>query len=204
MDTIVAGIDVGGTRKGFHAVALRQGKYLAHMASPDVRAIVQWCLSLRAAAVGVDAPCCWSHDGRARLAERELMAKRISCFSTPTRERAEQHPKDYFGWMRNGAQLYVALQAHYWLFDGTEIRTPVCFETFPHAIACELSGGPVAKKDGTRRQDLLEAAGITTAQLTNADLRDAALCALSAHSLLQRKFVVYGDKDDGLIVVPTK
>jgi hypothetical protein len=93
VETTVAGIDVGGTRKGFHAVALRQGKYLAHMASPDVRAIVQWCLNLRAAAVGVDAPCCWSHDGRARLAERELMAKRISCFSTPTRERAEQHPR---------------------------------------------------------------------------------------------------------------
>jgi predicted nuclease with RNAse H fold len=204
METIVAGIDVGGMRKGFHAVALRDGKYLAHMASRDVDAIVQWCLKQQAAAIGVDAPCCWSRDGRARKAERELMAKRISCFSTPTRERAEQHPKDYFGWMRNGAQLYEALQSHYRLFDGASVRTPVCFETFPHAIACELSGGTVQKKDGKRRRDLLETAGITTAQLTNADLRDAALCALSALALLQRKFVVYGHKDDGLIVVPNR
>lgn len=202
METVVAGIDVGGTRKGFHAVALREGEYLAHMASRDVDTIVQWCLNHHAAAIGVDAPCCWSRDGRARQAERELMAKRISCFSTPTRERAEQHPKDYFGWMLNGARLYVALRSHYRLFDGSAVRTPVCFETFPHAIVCELSSGNDRKKDGKRRRDFLEAAGITTAQLTNADLRDAALCALSAHAMLRCKFVVYGHVDDGLIIVP--
>lgn len=199
---IAIGIDVGGTRKGFHAVALQGGKHIAHTASCEIDTIVHWCLKLHADAVGVDAPCCWSHDGRARTAERELLAKRISCFSTPTRDRAEQHPKDYFGWMRNGARLYAALQSHYALFDGGEVRAPVCFETFPHAIACELSGEVVRKKDRTRRRDILEAAGIATAQLTNADLRDAALCALAAHALLRCEFVQYGDKDDGLIVVP--
>lgn len=203
MKTIVAGIDVGGMRKGFHVVALQDGDYLDHMACCDVDATVQWCLKQHAVAIGVDAPCCWSRDGRPRTAERELMTKRIACFSTPTRERAEQHPKDYFGWMRNGADLYAALQRHYRLFDGTAVKPPVCFETFPHAIACELSNGIVRKKDRARRRELLQAAGITTAQLTNADLRDAALCALSAHALLQGKFLVYGHKDDGLIVVPT-
>jgi hypothetical protein len=34
----VVGIDVGGPRKGFHAVALRDGGYLDKFASPDAPA----------------------------------------------------------------------------------------------------------------------------------------------------------------------
>jgi hypothetical protein len=36
------GIDVGGIRKGFHAVALRGGAYAGQMASREVQALAHW------------------------------------------------------------------------------------------------------------------------------------------------------------------
>ena len=203
-DSLVAGIDVGSTRKGFHAVALLNGRYLAHTACRDVEAVAAWCTSLRVTVVGVDAPCCWSRDGRARAAERELATSRISCFSTPTLERATSHPKDYYGWMLNGARLYTALQSHYSLFDGVvPVTKPTCFETFPHAIACELAAESIPRRQRVqRRRAILEAAGIDTSQLTNVDLRDAALCAFTADALLRKRIHTRGCVDDGFIVVP--
>ena len=40
---VVVGIDVGGHRKGFHAVALRGCEVIDRLASPDPRAIADWC-----------------------------------------------------------------------------------------------------------------------------------------------------------------
>ena len=68
----VAGIDVGGTRKGFHAVALREERIVATLATSVPGEVVAWCRELHVSAVGIDAPCRWSHTGRARLCEREL------------------------------------------------------------------------------------------------------------------------------------
>lgn len=202
-DHVVAGVDVGSTRKGFHAVALLGGNYLDHIASCNVEVIVAWCIKLDAQAIGIDAPCCWSHDGHARTAERELMANRIRCFATPTLERARAHPREYFGWMMNGARLYAALAPHFDLFNGRNVKRPVCFETFPHAITCQLAREIVRNRDKMhRRRELLEAAGIATQRLANVDLRDAALCALTAHALLRGQFCKYGHERDGFIVVP--
>ena len=91
------GIDVGGQRKGFHAVALTAGRYSSHCVSPQVSTVVEWCHNLNGTVIAVDAPCRWSRDGRARPAERELMAQGIWCFSTPTRRRALEHQKNYYG-----------------------------------------------------------------------------------------------------------
>ena len=66
----VAGIDVGSSRKGFHAVALRDGGYLDQIATRDAGQLRQWCLKVDARIIGVDAPCHWSLTGRARPAER--------------------------------------------------------------------------------------------------------------------------------------
>ncbi|WP_153067043.1 DUF429 domain-containing protein [Steroidobacter cummioxidans] len=204
-EQVTAGIDVGGRRKGFHAVALLAGKYFAHTESCDFNAIARWCRDNKVEAVGIDAPCCWSRDGRQRSAERELAAKRLSCFSTPTLKQAQGHPTDYYGWMLNGADMYTALLPSFRLFDGKAVIKPVCFETFPHAIACELAGGTIGRKDKVRRRrELLEEAGIDTRPLTNVDLRDAALCALTAHALLLGRVRTYGDAADGIIVVPTR
>ncbi|HSO83698.1 hypothetical protein, partial [Thiocapsa sp.] len=49
--TIVVGIDVGGPRKGFHAVALREGSYLDKFASREALDVAAWCTQVGARAV---------------------------------------------------------------------------------------------------------------------------------------------------------
>ena len=93
----VVGIDVGGARKGFHAVALRDGAYAGQLATGDAQELAHWCRSvIGASVIAIDAPCRWSSDGRVRPCERELMRQGIFCFATPSREKAEQHPSGYF------------------------------------------------------------------------------------------------------------
>jgi hypothetical protein len=51
------GIDVGGVRKGFHAVALREEGWLDTFATLDAEAMARWCRDVDAWAIGIDAPC---------------------------------------------------------------------------------------------------------------------------------------------------
>lgn len=202
---IVAGIDVGGSAKGFHAVALRGGTYLDKYISCDSLKVAAWCRGIDAQSIGIDAPCHWSSDGRARTAECKLMKEKIWCFSTPTREKAEKHPKDNFRWMLNGAELYAVLETTHALFDGNSQQTSpqICFETFPQAIACALAGEIVSAKHKRRvRRDLLNCANIDTSKLTNIDQIDAALCAFTAHRFALGNYRCYGDATSGFIVVP--
>jgi predicted nuclease with RNAse H fold len=198
----VVGIDVGGPRKGFHAVALREGSYLDTFASPDARDLAAWCVQAGARAVAIDAPCRWSRSGRARPAERALAAEGIHAFATPSLEAAEG--RAFYGWMRNGAALYEVMEQHFPLFDGgNAVSGPVCCETFPQAVACALAGKVVsARHKTTVRRELLGEAGIATQPLSNIDLVDAALCALAAQALLAGRFQAYGDAREGFIVVP--
>lgn len=201
----VAGVDVGGPKKGFHAVALRDGAYLDKFSAHEASAVAAWCLRVGARLVGVDAPCHWSQTGRARLAERELMKEKIWCFSTPTREKAVAHPKKHFHWMLAGEALYEALQETHPIFSGNYESTGgvVCFETFPQAIACALAGEVVsAKNKATTRRGLLRRAGLSIEALTNIDTVDAALCALTAHYIASGSFRTYGELESGFIVVP--
>ena len=199
---IVVGIDVGGPKKGFHAVALHAGQFVDKRAFSDAASAAAWCRQIGAQAVGVDAPCRWSLNGRSRPAERALAAEKIHSFSTPSRAAAEN--RDFYRWMFNGAELYRLLEFHYRLFDGRNVGiAPVVFETFPQAVACTLAGKIVsAKKKSTVRRALLAGAGFDIALLTNIDTVDAALCALTAQYLLAKEFKAYGDATEGFIVVP--
>ncbi len=200
---VVVGVDVGGPSKGFHAVALRDGAYLDQIASRRAVEIAEWCRGVGASCVGVDSPCRWSVTGRARRAERDLMAERIWCFSTPTIAAAKAHPKGNFLWMLNGAELFGLLQTSYSLFSGEWEERALCFETFPQAVACALAGQVVpAKKKGAVRRGLLERAGLDCARCTSIDKVDAAMCAIAAHSLAVKRFKAYGDAAEGFIVVP--
>lgn len=96
---------MGGTRKGFHAVALRNGRYFDKLAARDPLLIAEWCKTLSAQAIGIDAPCRWSLSGRARPAERALAAGGIYAFATPNRATAEG--KDFYRWMLNGLSYTV-------------------------------------------------------------------------------------------------
>src|SRR5262245_60050950 len=122
----VAGIDVGGTRKGFHAVALRGKKILATLATCHAANLAGWCREQGASAVGVDAPCRWSLPGRARPCERELAGLGLSCFSTPAQAIGEIHP--FYRWMVQGAELFRLLAPHYRLYnDRMPLFEPLCF-----------------------------------------------------------------------------
>jgi predicted nuclease with RNAse H fold len=207
---VAVGIDVGGARKGFHAVALSGGAYASQLTTRDVLDLSHWCRSVVGARViAIDAPCRWSTGGRPRPCEWELMGRGIRCFATPTRQRAVEHPTNYFGWMLQGEALYQALEngaqeQAYPLVRSLPPSGPCCFETFPHAITWHLCGGEAqAAQKRTQRRELLQQAGIDLAALTSIDLIDAALCALTAHVVATGgECVSYGEPESGLIVVP--
>ncbi|MBM4163098.1 MAG: DUF429 domain-containing protein [Lentisphaerae bacterium] len=202
------GIDVGGERKGFHAIAITNGDYSSHLATKDVQELSCWCRdTVRAQVIAVDAPCGWSIDGHSRPAERELMQKSIWCFSTPTREKAVGHPTNYFGWMLRGEALFRALENDFPLCRKLPATNrKCCFETFPHAITWHLRGGNAdARRKREQRRALLTQARIDITGLTNIDLVDAALCALTANrAATGGACVSFGEQNTGLIIVPTQ
>ena len=197
----VIGIDVGGSRKGFHAVVLRDGNICGKKSDLKPKAIVEWCLEQDASVVGVDAPCMWSAAGKSRAAERELNKEGKHCFSTPTRERAQGNP--FFSWMLNGEKLFQALLAHFSLYTGQRNAEPVCFETFPHAIVCALKGRIVpAHPKTSARREVLKNLGLDISSLSNIDFVDAALCAVAADAFRRDRFTAFGDANEGYVVVP--
>ena len=200
----VAGVDVGGRRKGFHAVTLNSaGAISGRRASCDPEEIVAWCAELGARLVAVDAPCAWSSDGRSRPAEAALKKVPVQCFSTPTREAALAHATDHFGWMLNGERLFQALAPSFPLTFAAAVADPGSIETFPQAVACALAGAHVsAKRKRTVRRDLLRRQGLDLSLLTNIDFVDAALCALAARFVLLGNARSYGEPQTGLIWVP--
>ncbi len=190
---------MGGPKKGFHAVALRDGEYFDRFHSTDAAGMASWVQRTGACAVGVDAPCRWRTGRQMRPAERELVRLGIRCFATPGRETGESHP--FYAWMRNGLSLYERLSGDFPLLDGTAPR--VCFETFPQAVACVLAGRLLSA--GSKRSDrrrLLEAAGPGTEELGSIDLVDAALCAVVAYGYLLGDYRLLGDPKEGFIVLP--
>lgn len=207
----VVGIDVGGARKGFHAVALCEGKVVERLATTDELALAAWCREVGAELVAVDAPCHWRSGAEARAAERELMGDGISCFVSPTREQALASSSGFYGWMLCGEALYRELARHgYALAEAAdELRSQRrCFETFPHAITVQLHRAlglepAVASRKRPERRALLERLGVDCRSLSSIDWLDAALCALAAR-LLQSgvECRVYGEAASGLLLVP--
>lgn len=206
-DQTVAGIDVGGKRKGFHAVALRGKNFLEKITDTDPAVIVAWCLEQKATVVAVDAPCGWSKAGSSRQAERELFLfdEKIHCFATPTRAHAEANTKGFYDWVFNGEKLYQQLQKRYPLFNGKRAKGLVCIETFPHAAACALAGQVVsAKHKASVRREVLKGCGYDAGirGLPNIDYVDAAICAVAAYKLRVDSYQLFGNSEEGFIIVP--
>lgn len=200
--SFVVGVDVGGLKKGFHAVALQDGLYCEKLSTLLAEEVAAWCRRLKASVVGIDAPCRWSLTGRARPCERALAAEGLHTFATPSQAKGEAHP--FYRWMVKGADLYRCLDPDYRLFEGQRsVSDEVCFETFPHAVACALARKTLSA--GQKRADrsrLLREAGVSTKALTNIDWIDAALCALAAHHFVMGTFKAYGEVAEGFLVVP--
>ncbi len=205
---VVVGIDVGGKKKGFHAVALKNGRYHERLKSDDVAELVAWCVkTVGASVVAVDAPCRWSITGKSRPAELEMHAQGIRCFFTPIRDVALKHPKDNFGWMFNGEALFNELEKVYPLRHTVpKAGAKYSFETYPHAITWHLRGGNAAAKEKrAQRGDLLKKHRVTTEELTNIDWVDAALCALTAQMAANgERLEAFGEPQTGFIIVPAK
>lgn len=207
-ESIFIGIDVGGMAKGFHGVALCGGQFtLKH--SIDPANIAGWCTELDALVVAVDAPAVWADPASGyRAAERSinLFGQKLHCFATPTRARALQNTTGFYDWMFRGEALFKQLRHSHALLgidDARAMGGRVCFETFPHAVACALAGQvlPARHKSPTRRA-VLRQWGFDDALLPNIDFVDAALCALAARSFAQDKAIEFGPRAEGCIVVP--
>lgn len=201
----VAGIDIGGNRKGCHLVILRGLEVISSINSRDVEYLVGQCKEFGPEAIGIDSPCLWGKPDGARLAERILAQRRIFSFATPTRERAEANRSGFYGWMFNGERVYQSLAGtHPLLTESRYTKGQVTFETFPHAITCAMLGVGVAsaKQKRVQRRQLLEDVGIDTRPLKSIDAIDAALCAMTAGCLLQGQTEAYGDAEGGYIFVP--
>ena len=201
MNRIVAGIDIGGERKGFHAVTLEGVRITGRIHSTEAGEVSGWCLERGATIVGLDAPCRWAVEGKSRPVEREMARAGLSAYATPTCKRALTNP--FYHWMLNGERLYQAIEAHYPLFTGSPIHGPACFETFPSAVVAALAGRRMPAKDKRRnRPPLLQKAGIDISTLTSIDWIDAGLCALTARHFADGMIKTYGESRTGLIVVP--
>jgi len=201
----VAGIDIGGVRKGHHLAVLRGQAIICHINHSDPEYLARQCHELDVSVIGIDSPCGWGLPNFGRAAEKALAKERISCFSTPVRERAASHATGFYNWMLNGERLYQALSAtHPLLSKSVYTSGRVCFETFPHAIACAMLGTDIAsaKLKRHQRRQLLEKSGIDTQCLKSIDAIDAALCALTAQYLVDGKAKAYGDAECGHIFVP--
>ena len=202
----VVGIDVGGERKGFHAVALLDGHFVSKKAALDPDVIVNWCIHHKAKVIAVDAPCRWSLKDSSRLAEREMKiaGRGIHCFATPTYKDARANKKGFYDWVFNGEKLYERLESHRYLrFNGERTEGQMCIETFPHAVVCAMVGQVVSAKPKARvRREALQNRGLDISGLPNIDFVDSALCAIAADEFRKGSYQLYGDRDEGFIVVP--
>ena len=202
---IVAGIDIGGVKKGNHLVILKGQSILRSINHPNPNYLVQKCHEQCVSVIGIDSPCGWGLPNVGRAAEKALAKERIFCFSTPIRERAVSHAAGFYNWMLNGEKVYEALvHSHPLLTNSQYASGNYCFETFPHAIACAMLGTDVASAKLKRKQRrlILEKSGIDTSCLKSIDAIDAALCALTAQYLVEGKAKAYGDAECGYIFVP--
>ncbi len=203
---IVAGIDVGGARKGFHAVLLEGSRVVDQLNTSDPEALARWCL--RAERIAIDAPCGWALTGeRSRLCERQLLAKGGHCFATPTREAALASRSNFYGWMLRGEALYQALQRFGVPIarDEQALARSCCFESFPHGITVALSPEIEVKAalKLEQRSALLERFGLALDGLSSIDWIDAAVCALAAQRIAQSPVAaIYGEPEGGLLVLP--
>ncbi len=198
----VIGIDVGGSGKGFHAVVLRNGRFIPQHFTA-VTAVERWCLEQAAQVIAIDAPCAWATYSGSRLAERSLAVdgQTIQCFKTPARTSA--HGRAFYGWVFNGEKLYERLLPHYQLFDGSCHSGKIVFETFPHAVVCALEGRVVsAQPKATIRRRMLRDLGYDDGPLRNIDFVDAALCAVTAERFLLGRTSSFGNAEEGFIVIP--
>jgi predicted nuclease with RNAse H fold len=196
------GVDVGGIRKGFHAVVNQHGNFLAKFHSCHVDELVEWILNQDPTVVAIDAPSMFSFDARSRDSERALNKLGVKCFYTPTRELAKK--SHFYDWVFNGERLFQRLNLP--IYSGDKQPLPCAIETFPHGVHLHFWKNHPANFDQSkvlaRKTTLTQKLNYNTQELSNIDYIDAALCAVCADYFTNNQFIAYGNKQDGFIVLP--
>ena len=185
---IWAGVDVGGSRKGFHVALVDDARRVSLARAATVEACVG---VVRAAAlVGVDAPKAWAEPGeRSRADERAFLAGRI-CGIRPTPDEAAGTGRTdaYYEWIERGLALWAALRA-----EGVP-----AVECFPIASWTRWTGprGRIPRAAWTRAG--LARLGVAGDPPRNQDERDAIAAALTAWQCDRRPATV--DRFGALVV----
>lgn len=106
--TLVAGVDVGGPRKGFDVAVLRGPTVHVHRTT-DPRAVAATVAD--AVLVGVDAPAAWAPHGQASRPDERDFARAGVCGIryTPDEAAARARTDGYLDWVWQGMALYGAL-----------------------------------------------------------------------------------------------
>jgi len=124
-------------------------------------------------------------------------------FATPSDPVKQRKP--FYCWMKVGFQSFGAVASRFQRYRTGPVRDHAV-EVFPHASAVYLAGSLMPK--GTSkvqwRRSVLTREGVEIASLTNADLVDAALAALTGIYALRGDFTLFGDPQEGVIVVPRR
>lgn len=108
MTEVVAGVDVGGRRKGFDVAVLSRRRAELHRTTDVDRAVA---LVRGATLVGVDAPAAWAPDGQSSRPDERAFARAGVCGIrfTPDEATARARSDRYLEWVWNGLALYDAL-----------------------------------------------------------------------------------------------
>ena len=176
---LFAGVDVGGSRKGFHLALIDDERVRACARERTVAAAVALLRSWGPQLAAVDAPV----ERGPRACERELARAVCRLYYAP------RHPRgDFYEWMRRGLALYAALR-------GSAISVIECF---PTATWTRLGGprGQLSRASWSRA--VLESSGLRgVAPSSSQDERDAIGAALTARLAVAGRVQRFGQ-----IVVP--
>ncbi|MDQ2630035.1 MAG: DUF429 domain-containing protein [Actinomycetota bacterium] len=188
------GIDVGGTRKGFHGCALEGSAVVeGPLRLPTPEEVATWAADQRPAVVAVDSPCTLAPP-EATSREGELALNKEVCGIrwTPEHKRLEGNP--YYEWIIRGLELYSALQ------DKVGAETKI-IEVFPTASWTVWVGERNSRSRAAWTNKALSSLGIEhlPSRRLNQDDRDAVAAAVTA-----RQYDEGRTRDFKPIVVPTE
>lgn len=183
------GVDVGGKRKQFDVALIDESRLLELLDRQRVEDVVAWVDSVRPTIVAIDSPRSCAPPGHGvRPDERALRAAVCGIRWTPSRDRLDG--SDYYEWIREGLQLYEALEG----------LAAEVIECFPTAAWTRWSGerGGRARSSWTREAlARLELADVPLR--TNQDQRDAIAAAVTAREYAHGRCECFGE-----IVVPMR
>lgn len=165
-----AGVDVGGSRKGFHVALLDGGRRVSLARAPTVERCV--ALVRAAAVVGIDAPASWAAPGEGSRACERAFASAGVCGIRPTPDEATAVARTdrYYEWVERGLELWAALR-------GAGVPAVECF---PTASWTRWTGRRGAAGRGTWSSAGLAALGVDGDRARNQDERDAVAAAVTA------------------------